>query len=215
MPSCTDPFSPETCGLHSLTIFPLRGSTAPLYLTSRTPAEPKSTIINMSTRSSQALTKSFVSSPHVQRSRISWCFLKGQSRTSSEKSVLIAKSRAEQCSAALERLTLQTSFANFLFSPPPLFIASLISPSLITKYGFGLSRKALQRSISSLVRRCRSVVLSLANFSGVVPFNAGIEYLGLSWEDGVDGMLVLPFVKGPFVGVDVGFVDEWRIEVRV
>lgn len=57
-------------------------------------------------------------------------------------------------------------------------------------------------------------MLSLASFSGVVPFNAGIEYLGLSWEDGVDGMLVLPFVKDPFVGVDVGFVVECRIEVR-
>lgn len=68
-----------------------------------------------------------------------------------------------------EKHTLQTSFANLLFNPPPVFIASLISPSFITRYGFGSMRSTLHSSCSSRVSKCKSVAFSFVSLSGDVP----------------------------------------------
>lgn len=67
----------------------------------------------------------------------------------------------------------------------------------------GINRNVLHKSVSSFVKRCKSVVFSLASFKGAVPLRGGTEYLGLSCDDGAAETLVLPSVNGPFVGVEV------------
>lgn len=51
------------------------------------------------------------------------------------------------------------------------------------------------------------MAFSFASFRGIVPFSAGTEYLGLGCDDGVAETFVLPFVKGPFVGVEIALDD--------
>lgn len=62
-------------------------------------------------------------------------------------------------------LTRHISRAAFFFNTPPCFIASFISTSFMTKYGFGSIRRLLHSCCSAGVSRCRSVAFSFVNVS--------------------------------------------------
>lgn len=115
-------------------------------------------------------------------------------------------------------LTRHISRAAFFFNTPPCFIASFISTSFMTKYGFGSIRRLLHSCCSAGVSKCRSVAFSFVSASAPFchPFippllmgflfpNSPVLYPPLA-GDGEEGMLLAGVGDEPVIsaGTDVG-----------